>query len=51
MQDLKDHPFIANEHDTSDDLEMPKLTILDTQEFEKDMLRVSEVAQDGPKTK
>ena len=43
MQDLKDHPFIANEIDLSDDLEMPKLTILDTEEFEKDMLRVSEV--------
>lgn len=52
MQDLKDHPFIANEIDLSDDLEMPKLTILDTEEFEKDMLRVSEVQQEnGPKTK
>lgn len=40
MQDLKDHPFIANE---AHDLEMPKLTLLDTEEFEKDMLRLSEV--------
>jgi hypothetical protein len=47
MQDLKDHPFIACD---TDDLEMPKLTLLDTDEFEKDVIRVSEV-ENGPKLK
>lgn len=47
MQDLKDHPFIAF---NTDDLEMPKLTLLDTDEFEKDVIRVSEV-ENGPKLK
>ncbi len=47
MQDLKDHPFIAFD---TDDLEMPKLTLLDTDEFEKDVIRVSEV-ENGPKLK
>ena len=47
MQDLKDNPFIAFD---TDDLEMPRLTLLDTDEFEKDVIRVSEV-ENGPKLK
>lgn len=45
MQDLKDHPFIAFD---TDDLDMPKLTLLDTDEFEKDVIRLSEF-ENNPK--
>jgi len=47
MQDLKDHPFIAFD---TDDLEMPKLTLLDTDEFERDVIRGTDV-ENGSKLK